>query len=73
MNDRSFSQLSTLGLEHRADLRHLLLWRRSLSAYINSFRWQSAVLAGVFVLIGYFGHDPELYFVAAVLLHPQSA
>ena len=45
----------------------LLLWRQSLEAYISSFRWQSIVLAGILVMIGYFGDDPELYAVAAVM------
>jgi hydrogenase-4 component E len=43
----------------------ILLWRRSLHAYIDAFRWQSTVLVAMFVMIGYFGQAPELYFVAA--------
>lgn len=66
MNDSAFSQLSTLGSSIVLIFGILLLWRRSLSAYISSFRWQSAVLAVVIAMIGYFGHDPELYLVAAV-------
>src|SRR5512133_1192782 len=66
MNDSVFSQLSTLGSSIVLIFGILLLWRRSLSAYISSFRWQSAVLAVVIAMIGYFGHDPELYLVAAV-------
>jgi len=65
MNDAAFSQLSTLGSSIVLIFGILLLWRRSLRAYISSFRWQSAVLAIVLAMIGYFGHDPELYFVAA--------
>lgn len=65
MNDSFFSQLSTLGSSVVLILGIMLLWRRSLSAYISSFRWQSAVLALVLALIAYFGRDPELYFVAA--------
>ena len=66
MNDSAFSQFSTLGSSIVLIFGILLLWRRSLSAYISSFRWQSAVLAIVLAMIGYFGHDPELYLVAAV-------
>lgn len=66
MNDSVFSQLSTLGSSLVLIFGILLLWRRSVSAYISSFRWQSAILAVVIALIGYFGHDPELYLVAAV-------
>lgn len=65
MNDSAFSQLSTFGSSIVLIFGILLLWRRSISAYINAFRLQSAVLAGVIVLIGYYGHDPELYLVAA--------
>jgi hydrogenase-4 component E len=65
MNDSIFSQLSTLGSSIVLIFGILLLWRRSVSAYISSFRWQSAVLSVVVAMIGYFGHDPELYFVAA--------
>jgi hydrogenase-4 component E len=65
MNDPLFTQLTTLGSSVVLIFGILLLWRHSLSAYISSFRWQSAVLAVVLALIGYFGHDIELYFVAA--------
>jgi hydrogenase-4 component E len=68
MNETVFAQLSTLGSSIVLIFGILLLWRRSLSAYINSFRWQSAVLAAIVALIGYFGNDPELYFVAGFLL-----
>jgi hydrogenase-4 component E len=65
MNDPLVSQLTTLGSSIVLIFGILLLWRRSLSAYISSFRWQSVVLAAVLALIGYFGRDSELYFVAA--------
>ncbi len=64
MNDSIFSQLTTLGSSIVLIFGIFLLWRRSVSAYIRSFRWQSAVLSIVLALIGYFGRDPELYFVA---------
>jgi hydrogenase-4 component E len=65
MNDSLFSQLATLGSSIVLIFGILLLWRRSVSAYISSFRWQSAVLSVVVALIGYYGGDAELYFVAA--------
>lgn len=64
MNNTLFSQLAALGSSLALLLGVMLLWRRSLFAYINAFRWQSVVLAALLVLIGYFGNDPELYFVA---------
>jgi hydrogenase-4 component E len=64
MNDALFSQLSTLGSSLALLFGITLLWRRSLRAYTIAFQWQSAALAVLFVLIGYFGQDPELYFVA---------
>lgn len=67
MNDSLFSQLSTLGSSVILLLGMTLLWRKSLHAYASVFQWQSAVLTIMFVIIGYFGHDPELYVVAAVL------
>ncbi len=67
MSDSVFSQLSTLGTSIVLIFGILLLWRRSISAYISSFRWQSAVLAVVIAMIGYFGRDPALYVVAGFL------
>lgn len=66
MNDALFSQLSTLGSSVVLLFGITLLWRRSLHAYTEAFQWQSVVLAAMFVMIGYFGQDPELYFVAAI-------
>jgi hydrogenase-4 component E len=70
MNDQDalFAQLSTLSASVVLLLGIVLLWRRSLSSYIRAFRWQSVVLSAAFVLIGYFGHDHELYLVAVVLI-----
>lgn len=67
MSNSIFSQLSTLGSSIVLIFGILLLWRRSVSAYIGCFRWQSAFLAAILAMIGYFGHDPELYVVAALL------
>ncbi|MBK9315232.1 MAG: hypothetical protein IPM55_13490 [Acidobacteria bacterium] len=70
MNDHDtlFAQLSTLSASLVLLFGIALLWRRSLGAYIKAFRWQSLVLSLAFVMIGYFGHDPELYIIAAALL-----
>lgn len=68
MTDPLFAQLSTLGASLVLLFGIILLWRRSLHAYVVAFRWQSAVLAAMFVMIGYFGADSELYFVAAFFL-----
>jgi hydrogenase-4 component E len=67
MNDVLFSQLSTLGSSVVLLFGITLLWRKSLHAYTAAFQWQSAVLAGLFVIVGYFSHDAELYFVAMIL------
>lgn len=70
MNDHEilFAQLSTLSASVALLFGIVLLWRRSLRAYIGAFRWQSLVLSAAFVLIGYYGNDHELYIVAAILL-----
>jgi len=67
MNDTLFSQLSTLGSSVILLFGITLLWRKSLRAYTDAFRWQSAALTALFVIIGYFGNDPELYLVAIFL------
>lgn len=67
MTESLFAQLSNLGSSLVLLLGIMLLWRKSLRAYTDAFQWQSVVLAVLFVMIGYFGHDPELYVVAAFL------
>jgi hydrogenase-4 component E len=67
MNNTLFPQLSTLGASLVLLFGIALLWRRSLHSYVVAFQWQSAVLALLFVIVGYFGDDPELYLVAIVL------
>ncbi len=67
MSDPVFAQLSTLGSSIVLIFGILLLWRRSSGAYIASFQLQSAALAGLIAMIGYFGNDPELYFVAGFM------
>lgn len=67
MNDSLFSQLSTLGSSIILLFGIALLWRKSFRAYADAFKWQSAALTIMFVVIGYFGEDHELYFVAVAL------
>lgn len=67
MNDSLFSLLSTIGSSIVLLFGIMLLWRRSLQAYTDAFQWQSVALTAMFVMVGYFGHDPELYIVAVVL------
>jgi hydrogenase-4 component E len=67
-SDAIFAQLATLGSSLVLLFGIALLWRRSLVAYVRAFRWQSLALALVFALIGYFGHNRELYIVAVILV-----
>ena len=67
MNNTLFAQLSTLGASLVLLFGIILLWRRSLMAYVQAFQQQSAVLAALFVVVGYFGRAPELYVVAIIL------
>lgn len=46
----------------------IVLWRKGIPAYITAYRWQSWLLAALTAVIGYFGEDPQLYWVAAVLV-----
>src|ERR1700693_6527124 len=65
--DSVFSQLSVMGSSLVLIFGLILLWRRSVTAYISAFTWQSSVLSGVTAIVGYFGHDHELYWVAGGL------
>jgi len=67
MNDALFSQLSTLGASLVLLFGIALLWRRSLHSYVVAFQWQSTVLSLLFIVVGYFGNDHDLYVVAVVL------
>lgn len=66
MNVALFSQLTTLGSSVVLLFGIVLLCRRSLHAYVEAFRWQSLVLAALLVVVGHFGHAPELYVAAVV-------
>jgi hydrogenase-4 component E len=64
----TFAQLSVLGSSLALVFGLILLWRRRIPAYINAFAAQSVVLAVVAAVIAHFGREPELYWVAALLL-----
>lgn len=64
MNNTLFSQLSTLVSSIILMFGIGLLWRKSLHAYVEAFKWQSIALTVMFIIVGYFGNDPELYVVA---------
>ena len=66
--DTAFSQLSVLGSSLALLFGLMLLWRRGVPAYINAFTWQSVVLAGVTAVVAQYGPDPELFWVAALVL-----
>jgi len=63
----AFSQLCVLGSSLVLLSGLILLWRRSVTAYISAFIWQSIVLALVTAIVAHFGNDHELYLVAAGL------
>lgn len=65
MSNELFAQLAALGSSITLLAGIALLWRRSLDAYIKAFQWQSVVLAGMFILVGYAGNDRQLYAMAA--------
>jgi len=64
----AFSQLCVLGSSLVLIFGLILLWRRSVTAYISAFTWQSIVLAAVTVIVAHFGKVSELYWVAVCLL-----
>lgn len=66
MNETAFAQLSLLLSGLALLFGIVLLWRRSLHAYIDAFQWQSVVLAVLLMTVGYFEDDPELYLVAII-------
>ena len=65
--DGAFSQLSVLGASLVLICGLILLWRRSVTAYITAFAWQSVGLSAVTATVGYYGNDRELYWVAGGL------
>ena len=66
--DALFGQLVVLEASLALLLGFVLLWRRGVTAYVKAFTWQSLVLGAVAVTVGWFGREPELYLVAALLI-----
>src|ERR1035437_9040116 len=66
MEHNLLSSLTILGASAVLLSAMALLWRRSIPIYINAFRWQSVVLSALFVIVGYFEGNNELYIVAAI-------
>jgi hydrogenase-4 component E len=77
MSSSLFAQLSTLGSSLALLAGIALLWRHSLGAYVQAFKWQSVVLSAMFLMVGYFGNDRGLYgmavffFVLKVIVIPR--
>ena len=65
--DHVFSQIAALGSSGMLLSGIIMLWRRGVPAYISAFRWQSIVLALLTAAVGFFGQDPDLYWVAGLL------
>jgi hydrogenase-4 component E len=63
-----FGQLVVLGASGMLLTALIVLWRRGVPAFISAFRWQSWLLAFLTAIVGYFGQEPQLYWVAAALL-----
>jgi hydrogenase-4 component E len=63
-----FSQLVMLGSSGMLLTALIVLWRKGIGAYISAYRWQSWLLAALTAVIGYFGGDRQLYWVAGALL-----
>lgn len=66
--DSLFSQLTALGSSLALVCSFMLLWRRSLDSFAAAFTAQSAVVSAVTAVVGYFGNDPDLYYVAGLFL-----
>jgi len=62
-----FSQVAVMGSSGMLLCALIVLWRRGVAAYITAFTWQSVVLGALTAAVGYFGNDPQLYVVAALL------
>ena len=66
--DDVFAQVSVLGASGVLIFAIVVLWRHGVMAYISAFRWQSNVLAALTAAVAYFGHDRDLYWVAALMV-----
>ena len=66
--DAVFSQLVMLGSSGMLLTALIVLWRKHVPAYISAYRWQAWLLAALTAIVGYFGGDWRLYWVAGVLV-----
>ncbi|MBK6429006.1 MAG: hypothetical protein IPF82_23270 [Blastocatellia bacterium] len=66
--DSLFSQLTALGSSLALVCSFMLLWRRSLDSFASAFTIQSIVVSAVTAVVGYFGNDSDLYYVAGLFL-----
>jgi hydrogenase-4 component E len=66
--DATFSRLALTGASAMLLLPLVAMWRHHVPAYIAAFRMQSFVLAFVGAVVAWFGHVPELFLVAGLIL-----
>jgi len=66
--DGIFGQVIVLGATGMLLTGLIVLWRKGVPAYITAFKWQSWLLAGLTAIVGYLGHEPQLYGIAVLLL-----
>ena len=66
--DTIFAQLAILAASGMLLTGLIVLWRKGVPAYIRAFAWQSWLLAVVTATVGYIGNEPQLYWIAGVLL-----
>ncbi len=63
-----FSQLVMLGGSGMLLTALIVLWRKGVAAYVSAYKWQAWLLAFVTAIVGYYGAEPQLYWVAALLV-----
>ena len=66
--DAAFSRLTMTAASAMLLLTLVVVWRRHATAYITAFRTQSIALAFVGAVVAWYGHVPELFGVAAMIL-----
>lgn len=66
--DAIFGQVIVLGASGMLLTGLIVLWRRGVPAYITAFKWQSWLLAALTAIVGHLGHEPQLYWIAVLLL-----
>ena len=66
--DAAFSRLTLTAASAMLLLALVVLWRRHVAAYIAAFRSQSIALAFCGTVVAWYGHVPELFLVAVIIL-----